>query len=663
MPRVNLLPGHIPDPAPDSQDNSIEDIRATPEVSQQTLVEVAEIQHTSIIGRSPQNSIVLHAKSDSFSPISWRHIRFSCEGGIWAVEDLGSASGTIVNGLYIQGRRRSSSVRSSSKRTLSSFQEIHYTFSAGISSSQGSNATSQGKGQNRPSGLTLRPNEINEIQVGGHRLIITPYLRLTSHSPVHNLDRRFKEWQGLFGFPESFWYCRHCKGDTTRVAVAKFAPVACELRACGKDDLEDFIKRKRQLKPLGNVDICLERILAIFDGNDEGESPFVASLLHMTARSLEQMIAENEVFEPCDVRDMLKELLTALSMHEIDHGSISKSTIFIDDSGQVHLRGFMRSAKLRRLGHDVRDLFEVFRSIIPQHPDHKFYRYLSEHFDSAEHAREHFPSPDAKFDEINWMREVYVHHKQSRRTPSLTYIAIGPLCDTLLMETPSQAANYIEKLRDLRRPRRPDVDFDHCTLHGFKQAFPERSHAPWPRCSTGQIPVLNLTGYGVFLECSRLRLWADRHSVEVFDRVYADYPFLDVVSDDESLNGSYVPGENVAEIVDCLKLPKDLFSSLPCQGPDIATRPKLLYYLNDLLVSVVKFPDDKISWLTSGVGEPSIARSGFSQLVNEEHEYPHIFKTVPRGLLDEFKSTIAHEPPLPPEDDDIPTFGFRNQNR
>ncbi|KAL9012773.1 MAG: hypothetical protein Q9173_002479, partial [Seirophora scorigena] len=591
IPLVQLLPSYPP--AHESEHESFGDELATPEIEGQTQVEVAEIQHASTIGRSSQNPIVLHERPDTSSPVSWKHIRFRCFEGIWAVEDLGSTSGTIVNGIYIQGRRRSSSSRSSNKRSLStSAQDLHPSFSASVPSFQGSDIGSVGRKTLIPSRLTLRPNEINEVRIGGHRLIITPFMQPTSDFPFDDLD----DQERLFPSSDSFWYCSHCERSATRVAMAKLAPVACELSACGKEDLEDFVDRRQRLTPLGNDDRYLERILAIFDGKDGRDTPMVASLFHMTAVSLEQRIAEKEAFELCDVKDMLKDLLTALALHDIDHGGISKSAIFVDDCGRVHLRGFMRPANLRRHGQDVQDLFDVFRSITSCRPDFRFYRYLSETFDSVEHARMHFPSPDAAFDEIMWDRDVHVYEEVPKHAAASTYIAIGQLCDMLLLENPSEAASYIKKLRDLRRPRRLGAEFDHCTLDEFQVAFPALSHRRLPQTWVGRVPVLNLSGYGTFIECSRLRLWSDRESVDAFDRTYANYPFLDVVSDEGGLDGSYAAGKDVAEIP-----------------------------------------------------------AAFAKLVQRKHEYPHIFKMIPRALLDEFKSTIAHEPPLIPQvEEEIP---------
>ncbi|KAL8903709.1 MAG: hypothetical protein Q9207_003753 [Kuettlingeria erythrocarpa] len=383
----------------------------------------------------------------------------------------------------------------------------------------------------------------------------------------------------------------------------------------------------------------------------------------MTAVTLEQKFAEEEAFELCDIKDMLNELLTALALHDIDHGGISKSTICIDDDGRVHLQGFMRPANLRRLGQDVKDLFEVFRFITPCYPDFRFYNYLSQPFDSVEHARNHFPLPDAAFDEISWTRDVHVYEEVPKHVPEFTYIAIGQLCDMLLLENPSEAASYINKLRDLRRSRRLGADFDHCTLHDFKKAFPSLSHGPLPRTWYGRVPVLNLTGFGTFIECSRLRLWAGRECIDIFDRTYADYPFLDVVSDDGSLNGSYAAEKDVPNIVECLKLPKDLFSSVPRQGGNTAEIPRFLYYLQTISISVLEASNGETSWSTSDMGEPSIQRSGFAKLLQEKHEYPHIFKIIPRALLDEFKSTIKHEPPLWPEIEEVPSFKFNNRKR
>ncbi|KAI4281133.1 MAG: hypothetical protein L6R35_005738 [Caloplaca aegaea] len=524
-------------------------------------------------------------------------------------------------------------------------------------------STAEGKPTTIPPRLTLRPNEINEVQIGGHRLFITPFMRPTCELPFDDLDGRYQDWQGLFGSPDSFWYCNHCERSATRVAVAKLAPVSCELRACEKEDLEDFNRRSELLQPQGADDRCLERILAVFDGNDGRDTPFVASLLPMTALSFEQKIAEGEAFELSEVKDMVNELLTALALHDIDHGGISKSTIFVDDNGRVHLRGFLRPAILRRLGQDVEDLFRVFRSVITRYPDFKFYRYLSEPFDSVEHARTDFPTPDAVFDEITWTRNVTVYGEVPKDLPKLKHVAIGQLCDMLLLEHPSEAASYINKLRDLRRSPRLGAESDHCILHDFKKAFPTLSHQRLSRTWYGRVPVLNLTGYGTFIECSRLRLWAARKCVDVFDRTYADYPFLDVVSDEGSLTGSYAAERDVPGIVDCLKLPKSLFSNVPRQGGDIARIPRFLYYLQSISISLMESSNGEISWSTRDVGEPSVECSGFAKLLQEKHEYPHIFKIIPRALLDEFKSTITHEPPLPPEVEKLPSFEFKNRRR
>ena len=663
IPHVNLLPGYSP--AHDSEHDSFDNERATPEIARQTLVEVAEIQHASIIGRSPRNPIVLHEKPDTFSPVSWQHIRFRCFGGIWTVEDLGSTSGTIVNGIYIQGRRQQSSSRSSSKRSFStSVQDIHSSFSAIMSSSQGSDIASLGKEKLLPSRLTLRPNETNEVQIGGHRLVITPFMRPTSESPFNDLDSSYQDWKRLFPSPDSFWYCNHCERSANRVALAKFAPVACQLSTCGKEDLKDFIARRERLTPLGNNDRCLERILAIFDGDNGRDTPFVASLFHMTAVSFEQKIAEKEAFELCDIKDMLKDLLTALALHDIDHGGISESTIFVDDCGQVHLRGFMSPAKLRRLGQDVQDLFDVFRTITPCRPDFKFYTYLSKTFDSVEHARIHFPSPDAVFDEILWHRDVHVYEEVPKHAPALTYVAIGQLCDMLLLESPSKAASYINKLRDLRRSRRLGADFDHCTFHDLKEAFPALTHRRMPRTWVGRVPILHLSGYGTFVECSRLRLWAGRKCVDVFDRTYANYPFLDVVSNEESLNGSYAARKDVAEIVSRLELSTSLFfPSLPHQEEDVTMIPKFLFYLQDISVSLLESFDGRFSWSTGEASDQNIEPAEFAKLVQTKPEYPHIFKIIPRALLDEFKSTIVAEPPLLPKVEEVPPFQIGNRKR
>ncbi|KAL8961303.1 MAG: hypothetical protein Q9193_002128 [Seirophora villosa] len=675
IPHVNLLPGYPP--AYDSEQVSFDDEKATPDIARQTQVDVAEIQHATTIGRSSQNPVVLRQRPDTPSPVSLKHIRFRCFEGIWAVEDLGSLSGTIVNGIYIQGRGGlSSSSRGSNKRSLStSAQDLHPSFSASVPSFQGSDIASAGRNEQIPTRLTLRPNEINEVRIGGHRLIITPYMRPTSEFPFDDLAK-----EGLFPSPDSFWNCRHCERSATRVAVAKFAPVACELSACGKEDLEDFDVRAERLRPSGKDDTYLERILAIFRGNDGRETPSVASLFHMTAVSLEQKIAEKEAFELWHVKDMLEDLLTALALHDIDHGNISKSTIFVDDSGRVHLRGFMRPANLRRLGQDVQDLFDVFRSIKPCSADikfrrylfrsitlccadFKFCRYLSETFNSVKHARMHFPSPDAAFEEDTWHRDVRVYEKVPEHAPALTYIAIGQLCDLLLLENPSEATSHLNKLRDLRRPGEIGAEFDHCILDDFQKAFPELKHRPLPQTSFGRVPVLNLSGYGSFLECSRLRLWASRQSVDVFDRIYAKYPFLDVVSDEGDLNGSYAAGKDVPEIVSCLNLPTNLFSSLPRQEEDVASIPRFLFYLQNVSVSLLESSDGKFSWSTGEVSELRKQPAEFAKLVQTKHEYPHIFKTIPRALLDEFKSILTHEPPSIPDVEEIPRFEFGNRKR
>lgn len=231
----------------------------------------------------------------------------------------------------------------------------------------------------------------------------------------------------------------------------------------------------------------------------------------------------------------------------------------------------------------------------------------------------------------------------------------------LLLEHPSEAASYINKLRELRRARGLGADFDHCILHDFKKAFPALSYRRLPRTWYPRVPVLKLTGYGTFVECSRLRLWAGREFVDAFDGTYADYEFLDVVSDEGSLEGSYAAVKDVTDIVGCLGLPKDPFSSLPRQEEHVTTRPKFLFYLQNISVSLLESSDGTVSWSTGEVDEPSKERSGFAKLVQEKHEYPHIFKMVPRVLLDEFKSTIAHEPPFLPEVEEEPSFGFRGR--
>lgn len=321
----------------------------------------------------------------------------------------------------------------------------------------------------------------------------------------------------------------------------------------------------------------------------------------------------------------------------------------------------MRPANLRRLGQDVKDLLGVFSSITPRYPDFKFYRYLSESFDSVERARSQFPAPDASFDEITWTKNVHVYQEVSKHEPTLTYVAIGQVCDMLLLEHPSEAASCINKLRELRRARGPSADFDHCVLHDLKKAFPALSHRRLPRTCYPRVPVLKFTGYGTFVECSRLRLWTGRQFVDAFDRTYADYEFFDVVSDDGSLDGSYAAAKDVPDIVGCLGLLKDPFSSLPRQEEDVTTRPKFLFYLQNVSVSLLESSDGTISWSTGEEDDPSIERSGFAKLVQQKHEYPHIFKTVPRVLLDEFKSTIAHEPPFLPEVEEEPSFRFRER--
>ncbi|CAL8584288.1 hypothetical protein XPA_009892 [Xanthoria parietina] len=140
---VSILPGHHSVSPRDSEDDYWDGERATPEIAKQTLVEIAEIEQGSIIGTSARNPIVLRQTHDTASPISGQHIRFRCFGGIWMIEDLGSASGTIVNGICIQGRRQSSSSRSSSKRSFSTLgRDIHYSFSATLPPSQSSDAAS-----------------------------------------------------------------------------------------------------------------------------------------------------------------------------------------------------------------------------------------------------------------------------------------------------------------------------------------------------------------------------------------------------------------------------------------------------------------------------------------------------------------------------------------
>lgn len=106
-------------PTPDFDYDSFDDERETPEIARLTMVEVAEIHHGSIISRARRNPIMLRTKSKDLSPISSQHIRFRCFEGIWAVEDLGSTSGIIVNGIYIQGRSQSGTSGGSSKRSFS----------------------------------------------------------------------------------------------------------------------------------------------------------------------------------------------------------------------------------------------------------------------------------------------------------------------------------------------------------------------------------------------------------------------------------------------------------------------------------------------------------------------------------------------------------------
>lgn len=101
-------------------------------------------------------------------------------------------------------------------------------------------------------------------------------------------------------------------------------------------------------------------------------------------------------------------------------------------------------------GQEVEDLFQVFRFLSPHEQDSKFYRNVSEPFDSVEHARVHFPSPDAEFGDITWTKDVHVYGEVPNHVPALTYVAIGQLYDILLLKIPSEAASYINKLRDLR---------------------------------------------------------------------------------------------------------------------------------------------------------------------------------------------------------------------
>ncbi|KAL8942679.1 MAG: hypothetical protein Q9216_001533 [Gyalolechia sp. 2 TL-2023] len=555
------------------------------------------------------------------------------------------------------------SVMASGGHFVRQIPHVNLLPSTRISSSQGSGTAPKGQKNSLPARLTLRPNEINELQIGGYRLFITPFLRPTCDFLFNDLDSRYQDWQNLFPSPDSFWYCGHCERSATRVAVAKLAPVACELSACEKEDLKDFIRRRECLEPLGSDNRCLERILAIYDGNNGSETPLVVSSLNMTAVTFEQKLVEKKSFKIGDIKDMLEELLTALALHDIEHGGISKSTIFVDDNGRVYLRGFMKPANLRRLGQDVQDLFEVFRSLTPCYPDFRFYKYLSQPFDSVEHARNHFPLPDATFDEISWTRYNRVYEEIPNHAPALTYIAIGQLCDMLLLEEPSEAASYINILGDLHRSPRLGADFDHCTLHDFKKAFPALSHRRLPRTWYGRVPILKLAGYGTFIECSRLRLWAGRECVDHFDRTYADYPFLDVVSHEGSLNGSHAAVRDVPDIVECLNLPKDLFSSVARQGEDTARIPRFLYHLQTTSISLTEASNGEISWSTSDVGKPSIQRSGFAKLLQRKHEYPHIFKIIPRVLLDDFKSTITRDPPVRPEVDEVPSFRFKNRRK
>ncbi|KAL8709388.1 MAG: hypothetical protein Q9220_005882 [cf. Caloplaca sp. 1 TL-2023] len=173
-------------------------------------------------------------------------------------------------------------------------------------------------------------------------------------------------------------------------------------------DLKDFIKRRDSLKSLGEDDRCLERILAIYDGNGREEMPLVATLSILTAASLEQRLKEGEAFELDDVKAALQELLTALALHDIDHGGISESTIMVDNHKRFYLRGLLRPAMMRRHRQDVQDLFKVFRPITPRYQDIKFYKYLSHPFHSVEHARDNFPTPDAEIHAISWTRDVHI---------------------------------------------------------------------------------------------------------------------------------------------------------------------------------------------------------------------------------------------------------------
>ena len=652
------------DPANNFECDDFEDERATPDITRLTPVEIAEIRHGSTVGRSLTSDIILHDEPGSLSVTSRQHVQFKCFGGLWTIEDLGSASGTIVNGICIQGRRRSSSSNSSKKRSFStSVSDLHYSFSASMSSSQDSLNASQGREASLPSRLTLRPNEINEIRIGAHRLFITPFFGPGGNPFRDKIDDRYQYWQDLFPSSESFWYCSHCKEAASRVAVAKLAPIICEISACDIEDLEDFSTRKELLKPLGNDDRCLERILAIFNDNDATERPLIAILRDIKVITLEQRLRESKALELCDIKDMLQELLKALALHQIDHGDISTSTISVDDCERVHLRGFMRPARLRRHGQDVSDLFEIFRRMTSSHVDFRFYTYLSQSFISVKHARDSFPFPDATFDYIHWSRNFRIHQEGPQQQPEERYVAIGQICDMLLLTNPSEAASSIDKLRQLRRFPRPSANFDHCVLRALQEAFPAMFLKALPRTWLGQVPVLCLAGYGTFVECSRLRLWADRGHVGIFDREYADYPFLDVVSEEEELNGSYAAANNIIEMARCLGLPEDVFSSMQSLEGVSAKIPKFLFYLRAFSISAMETSEGDISWTTSDIGQPKIRHSAFAKLLQKRHQYPYIFKLVPRALLDDFKSSISLEPPSYFTTPELPPFRFRNRNR
>ena len=168
---------------------------------------------------------------------------------------------------------------------------------------------------------------------------------------------------------------------------------------------------------------------------------------------------------------MLKDFLTTLMFHDINHENILKSTIFVDDCERVHFRDFMKLANFWRLDQNVQDFFDVFKSIALCRSNFIFYKYLFEIFDSFEFARNHFFSFDVAFYEIMWNKNIHIYEKISKHISKLTYIVIDQLCDMLLLENSFEIVNYINKLRDLRKSWKLDVDFDHCTFRDFQKTF------------------------------------------------------------------------------------------------------------------------------------------------------------------------------------------------